>query len=144
MTSLGNSTDEKTTSVSLTITNLDLLDADEQREDLFEDLTETLTTLLITDFDHPKADVEAQLGHWYATVSPTYPDCDEPLDIQGAHLRDDGDAFAVARCTDECGWTGNAMFKLIDLDESVQADYESSVLGGTKTPTYHHYRDRDA
>lgn len=144
MTSPENPTDETTTSVSLAITDLDLPDADEQREDLLEDLTETLTTLLTTEFDQPKADVEARLGHWYATVSPTCPDCGEPLDIQGVHLGESEEAFAVARCTDECGWTGDAVFKLIDLDESVQADYESSILTGKKTPTYHTYHDREA
>jgi hypothetical protein len=138
------SSDESaTTSISLTISNLELPDAEDQRKALLANLEETLTTLLATDFDQPTAEVDARVGHHYATVSPTCPDCGEALDIRGIHLGDDTEAFAVARCSTACSWTGDAVFALIDLDESVAADYESSVFAGKIRPEYHCYSDRD-
>lgn len=138
------SNDESTTtSVSLTISNLDLPAAEDRRKAFLATLEETLTTLLATDVDQPTAEVNTRVGYHYATVSPTCPDCDEVLNIQGVHLGDGEDAFAVARCS-TCDWTGDAVFKLIDLDESVGADYESSVLGGKIRPEYHCYSDRDS
>ena len=132
-----------TTSVSLTISNLDLPDTDDRRKALIANLEETLTTLLASDFDQPTAEVDARMGHYYATVSPTCLDCGDALDIRGLHLGDDTEAFAVARCSSACGWTGDTVFKLIDLDESVAANYESSVLAGKIHPEYHCYSDRD-
>jgi hypothetical protein len=63
--------------------------------------------------------------------------------IQGVHLGDDEDAFALARCSDECDWTGDAVFKLVDLDKSIDVDYQSSVCARTVTPNYHSYYDRN-
>lgn len=137
-------TTDETTTVSITITDLDLPETDEERKAAIETLREDLRTLIATEFEQPTTEVDVQIGHWFASVSPTCPDCGEALDIQDIHLGDGEDAFAVARCTDTCGWAGDAVFKLIDLDNGVDGNYESSVHTRNKTPKYYPYCDRNS
>lgn len=144
MTSPEEATDETPSSITLTITDLDLPESEAERQALLEDLRKTLTEQLRTRFDQPAISIADCLGHQYATVGPTCPDCGEPLDLQDIHLGDGPDAFAVARCAAACGWTGDGVFKLIDLDRNVGEGYESAVLAGRVTPDYQPYRNRES
>ncbi len=143
MTPPNDSNDETPTSVSFTITGLDLSASDDQREVLRDVLEERLTSLLSTELDQPTAEVQSHCGYWYASVPPICPDCSGALEIQSIHLGDGRDAFALARCSDDCGWDGDAAFKLVDLDKRIDDDYQSSVCAGTSTPEYHAYCDRN-
>jgi len=52
-----------------------------------------------------------------STIEQICPVCASPLELQDIHLGADGDAYAWARCSaDTCGWTGDAIFALVDLD----------------------------
>lgn len=144
MTSPEEETDDTPSSITLTITDLDLPESEAERQALLEDLRKTLTEQLRTSLDQSALEVAGSIGHQYATVGPTCPNCGESLDLQGIHLGDGTDAFAVARCAAACGWTGDGVFKLIDLDRSVGEGYESAVLAGRVTPDYQPYRNRES
>lgn len=135
--------DTPTGSITLTITQLALPESDAERQALLGDLTETLTEHLRTKLDQPAVEITGCVGHQYAMVTPTCPDCGDSLDLTGVHLGDGSDAFAVARCAAECGWTGDGVFTLTDLDRHVGENYASAVLAGDATPDYRPYQHRD-
>jgi hypothetical protein len=116
MTFRQDSDNETPATVSLTITGLTVSSTNEQRIAFLSNLEDHVEKLLAVEFDQSTTNIEIQAGYQYATVCPTCPDCDEPLDFRDIHLGDSTDAFAFARCSDECGWTGDAVFKLVDLD----------------------------
>lgn len=143
MTSPEETTDDQTTdSITLTITDLDLPESDAERRALLDTLKQTLTEHLRTRLDQPAVEITACVGHQYAMVTPTCPDCGESLDLTGIHLGDGPDAYAVARCNAACGWTGDGVFTLTDLDRHVGERYASAVLAGDVTPDYQPYQQR--
>lgn len=83
------------------------------------------------------------LGDTYTSVSPICLACDSALTLNDIHLGEDADVYAVARCSADCGWTGDAVFKLVDLDRSVGHHYESEVLAGGVRSERQWYTDRD-
>lgn len=143
MTSTEETTDNSTTErITLTITDLELPENGVERRALLDTLRETLTEQLQSKFDQPTGEITACVGYQYASVSPTCPDCGESLELLDIHLGEDRDAYAVARCAATCGWTGDGVFTLTDLDRHVGESYESEVLSGDVTPDYQSYRQR--
>lgn len=54
-------------------------------------------------------------GHAYATIPAQCPVCDDRLELTGFTLDASNGGHATARC--ECGWSGDAIYRLIDLQE---------------------------
>lgn len=145
MTTSEETTDETVTnSITLTITGLELEASELQGRASIEELEAILTDHLHERLDQPDSEVQSCVGHQFATVSPNCPDCNNSLDIQDIYLGRGTDAFAVARCAGDCGWVGDAIFKLVDLDERVADGYTSSVIDGTVTPDYRPYYCRES
>ena len=125
MTSSTTSTDPRLT---LSITGRNLPINEDELESLLEHL-ETAATRLLAE-TNTDADIESWIGQFYATVEPICPACGNDLKLESIHLGTGGGAFAIAFCTADCGWSGDAKFRVIDLDRKVgETDFESVVAG---------------
>jgi hypothetical protein len=144
MTSPENTNDDASLArLTITVTNATLPEDEAEQQALCQSLETAVDTVLNETLGDSTPDSEAILGDTYTSVSPICPRCDTALTLDGIHLGEGADAYAVARCSANCGWTGDAVFKLVDLDRSVGDHDESEVLAGEITPNYHRYTDRD-
>ncbi len=90
--------------------------------------------------DADQGDVDVSTGYRYAQVPATCPLCSERLDLQSVHLNNENGAYASAKCSDEdCEWSGDAVYRIIDLEGGESNAIESSVLTGDITPSYDPY-----
>ena len=144
MTSPENTNDDASLArLTIAVTNATLPEDEAEQQALCESLKTAVSTILGETFSDSTADIEAILGDMYTSVSPICPRCDSALTLDGIHLGEGADAYAVARCTGDCGWTGDGVFKLVDLDRNVGDHYESEVLAGGIRPERQRYTDRD-
>jgi len=144
MTSPENTNDDASLArLTITVTNANLPEDEAEQQALCESLETAVGSVLNETLGDTTADIKAMLGYTYTSVSPICPACDRALTLNGIHLGEDADAYAVARCSADCGWAGDGVFKLVDLDRSVGGHYESEVLAGEITPDHHRYTDRD-
>ncbi|WP_435182153.1 hypothetical protein [Halorussus sp. AFM4] len=144
MTSPENTNDDASLArLTITITNANLPEDEAEQQALCESLETAVGSVLNETLGDATADIEAMLGHTYTSVSPICPVCDRALTLNGIHLGEGAGAYAVARCSADCGWTGDGVFKLVDLDRSVGDNYESEVLTGGIRPERQRYTDRD-
>lgn len=90
--------------------------------------------------DADLADIDVRTDYRYAKVPATCPLCSEQLDLQSIHLDTENGAFASAVCSSgQCGWSGDAVYRIIDLEGSESDAFESSVLTGDIMPNYRPY-----
>ena len=90
--------------------------------------------------DAEQDDIDISTGYRYAQVPATCPLCSERLDLQSVHLDTENGALASAVCSsDECDWSGDAVYRIIDLEGSESDAFESSVLTGDIAPDYLSY-----
>jgi hypothetical protein len=90
--------------------------------------------------DAEQDDIDISTGYRYAQVPATCPLCSKRLDLQSVHPDTENGALASAVCSsDECDWSGDAVYRIIDLEGSESDAFESSVLTGDITPSYHPY-----
>ena len=84
-----------------------------------------------------QGDIDVSTGYSYAQVPATCPLCSERLDLQSVHLDTENGALASAVCSsEECNWSGDAVYRIIDLEGSESDAFESSVLTGDIAPDY--------
>lgn len=84
-----------------------------------------------------QADIDVSTGYRYAHVPATCPLCSERLDLQSVHLDTENGALASAVCSsEECEWSGDAVYRIVDLEGSESDAFESSVLTGDIAPNY--------
>lgn len=87
-----------------------------------------------------QGDVDVSTGYRYAQVPAKCPLCSERLDVQSVHLDTENGALASAVCSsDQCDWSSDAVYRIIDLEGSESDAFESNVLTGDITPSYHPY-----
>jgi hypothetical protein len=87
------------------------------------------------DADH--SDIDVSTGYRYAQVPAACPLCSERLDLQSVHLDTENGALASAVCSsDQCDWSGDAVYRIIDLEGSENDAFESSILTGDIAPNY--------
>ena len=87
--------------------------------------------------DAEQDDIDISTGYRYAQVPATCPFCSERLDLQSVHLDTENGALASAVCSsDLCNWSGDAVYRIIDLEGSESDAFESSVLTGDIAPDY--------
>ena len=144
MTSPENTNDNASLArLTITVTNTNLPEDEAEQQALCQSLETAVGSVLNETLGDTTADIKAILGDTYTSVSSSCPGCDSALTLNGIHLGENADAYAVARCSADCGWTGDGVFKLVDLDRNVGDHYESEVLAGGIRPEYHRYTDRD-
>jgi hypothetical protein len=85
-------------------------------------------------------DITVATGYRYAQVPADCPLCSERLDLLNVHLDEENGAYAHASCSSEdCGWSGDAVYRIVDLEGSETDVIESSVLTGDIPPSYSPY-----
>ncbi|WP_128478931.1 hypothetical protein [Halorussus pelagicus] len=144
MTSPENTNDDASLArLTIAVTNANLPDDEAKQQALCESLETAVGTVLNETLGDATEDIEAMLGHTYTSVRPICPACDSALTLDGIHLGEGADAYAVAGCSADCGWTGDGVFTLVDLDRSVGDHSESEVLASGIRPERQRYTDRD-
>lgn len=101
--------------VSLLIEQPDLPDDDQQRDALLDDL-ETAVETVLADHGLNADHLRTFGGHTYASIETDCPQCGDRLKLIEPTLGPNNGAFATASC--ECGWRGDAIYRLIDLHET--------------------------
>ncbi|UPV77234.1 hypothetical protein M0R89_22965 (plasmid) [Halorussus limi] len=144
MTSPENTNDDASLArLTIAVTNTNLPEDEAEQQALCESLETAVGTVPNETLSDATTDIQVMLGDTYTSVSPICPACDSALTLNGIHLREGANAYAVARCSADCGWTGDGVYKLVDLDRSVGDHYESEVLAGEIRPERQRYTDRD-
>lgn len=111
--------------VSILLQQLDLPTAEPNREELLNDL-ELAVEAVLAEHGLAADRVKTIGGHTYASIDADCPECRERLRVIEPFLDASNGAFATASC--DCGWRGEAVYRLIDLREpqSEHADDASS------------------
>lgn len=101
--------------VTLLIRQPNLPNGDPQRTTILTDLETAVEDVLAT---HGLEAGQVQLfgGHTYSMIDPNCPECREPLKLIEPRLGPENCAYGTASC--ECGWRGDAIYRLIDLHET--------------------------
>ncbi|QLH83835.1 hypothetical protein [Halosimplex pelagicum] len=112
---------------TLLIQQLGLPEDDDHRDALLEDL-ETAVKTVLADHGLDADRVKAIGGHTYTSISPDCPECGDRLRLIEPTLGPNNGAFATASC--ECGWRGDANYRLIDLEDThLQASDDEDAAG---------------
>jgi len=101
--------------VSLFIEQPDLPDDEQQREALLDDV-ETAVEAVLADHGLNANQLRTVDGHTYASIETDCPRCGDQLKLIEPRLEYTNGASARATC--ECGWRGDAVYRLIDLHET--------------------------
>lgn len=127
--------------LTITVASVALPVDDQERQAVLNELDEYVNEWLV---DHREVDLNAEIsvtmGHQYSQVSAVCPRCGEALEVHGIHTDNENGAFAVAVCSGEdCDWSGEAIYRIIDLEGSEGEAYESAVQAGDVIPSYFPY-----
>ena len=128
--------------LSITIGRADLPVDEAVRHGLLDDFGSQIRDLLVECHggEVDQNDITIATGYRYAQVPADCPLCGERLDLLSVHLDDENSAYASAMCPDEdCEWSGDAVYRIVDLEGSETDTFESSVLTDDITPSYYPY-----
>ncbi|PGF14545.1 hypothetical protein CP556_20800 [Natrinema sp. CBA1119] len=128
--------------LTITVDGVDLPVDEDVRQVLLENLRTEFRDLLVKNHgvEVDQDDVTVATGYRYVQVAAECPLCGERLDLLSVHLDNENGAYASARCSDEdCEWSGDAVYRIIDLEGGESNAIESSVLTGDITPSYDPY-----
>lgn len=109
--------------LSILISELDLPTDEAERDRLLEELQTAIETVLGNYGRDPNRSKTID-GHAYSAIEDECPECRKDLKLIGAALDSSNGASARASC--ECGWSGEAIYRLIDLYESRSSDEAES------------------
>lgn len=105
------------------------LPTDETERDLFLKDLESALKAVLTEHNLDADRLRAIAGHSYSAIDDRCPVCGNKLKLIEPALDPQNGAHARASC--ECGWSGEAVYRLIDLHESTSGgDDHSSVDNG--------------
>jgi hypothetical protein len=118
--------------ISLLIDQLDLPDDDQRRDALLNDV-EAAVEAVLADHGLDTDYLRTVDGHTYASIETDCPLCGDRLKLIEPRLEYTNGVSARATC--ECGWRGDAIYRLIDLherqsptsDDDVTHDSEATV-----------------
>ncbi|WP_408960759.1 hypothetical protein [Natrinema sp. 74] len=135
---------DQTTAYRLTITvdGVELPVDEEMRHALLNDLSAVVRARFKErhGVQVDQDDITVATGYRYAQVSAECPLCSEELDLLSVYLNTGNGAYASARCSsDHCEWSGDAIYRIVDLEDSESNVVESSVLTDDITPNYAPY-----
>lgn len=128
--------------LTITVDGADLPVDEETRHVLLGDLRAAIRDRLVDchGVEVDQDDITIATGYRYAQVPAECPLCSEQLDLLSVHLNNENGAYASAGCSDEdCEWSGDAVYRIIDLEGGESNAIESSVLTGDITPSYDPY-----
>lgn len=127
--------------VTITIEDATLPVVEDDREFILDVLTEVIAEILREHHDVGSSAVGWQLGHQYTQVDLTCPSCGEQLERLSIHMDDGNGAYASVTCPDDgCTWSGDAVYRIIDLEESVGEGWTSAISSGLIVPEYCSYK----
>lgn len=109
--------------LSICINRPGMPDDEERRENLLHDV-EMAVEAVLNEYDLDPTFQKTIDGHVYASVEDDCPVCGERLQLIEPTLDSSNGAFATASC--ECGWYGEAVYRLIDLHE-IQSGFEDDA-----------------
>lgn len=129
------------TRLTISVATIDLPIDDQDRQAVLDELGDHVGSWLDEHSDvESDASISVTTGQQYSQVSAVCPRCGEPLEVHGIHMDDENGAFAVAVCNGtNCDWSGDAVYRIIDLEGSEGDAYESAVGAGDVIPSYHQY-----
>lgn len=116
--------------------------ADECCESLLPDL-EAVAEIVLDEYDLDPTLIKVYDGHTYASISADCPQCGSQLQLFESELDTSNGAYAVAKC--ECGWHGEAVYRLIDLYEhnnttqKIPLGHNTSIKQYDIQPQYYPY-----
>ena len=128
--------------LTITVDGVELPVHEEMRHALLGDLRAAIQDRLVErhGVEVDQDDITVATGYRYAQVPAECPLCSERLDLLSVHLDTENGAYASAMCSsDHCEWSGDAVYRIIDLEGSESNAVESSVLTGDITPSYSPY-----
>lgn len=128
--------------LTITVNGVELPVDEEMRHALLDDLRVAVRNRLgeRDGVEVDQADITVATGYRYVQVPAECPLCSERLDLLSVHLNNGNGAYASARCSsDHCEWSGDAVYRIVDLEGSENNAVESSVLTGDITPNYAPY-----
>lgn len=111
----------------------------DRRVEVLEAITGEFDELLTQEFGTSPDRVMGRTGHRYATIPAVCPNCGTGLGFSTPLLDTANGALAVATCRGSCGWTGSAVYRLIDLIGDQEKPVGSVVAGGDLQPAYQPY-----
>ena len=95
-----------------------------EREQFLDDL-ETAVEAVLAEHDFDAERLRAIGGHSYSAIDDRCPVCGDDLKLIEPSLDPHNGAHARATC--ECGWSGEAVYRLIDLHESTAGSGDHSA-----------------
>ncbi len=98
---------------------------DETDRDQFLDDLETALEAVLTEHDLEADRLRAIGGHSYSAIDDRCPACEDDLKLIDPALDPHNGAYARASC--DCGWSGEAVYRLIDLHEPTSGSDESET-----------------
>lgn len=101
--------------VSISIRDPGLPADGETREKLLHEL-ELAVAVVLDEYGLDDESITVVGGHIYASIDANCPQCDNPLEIIEPMLDATNGGSGSASCK-ECGWHGDAIYRLIDLHE---------------------------
>jgi hypothetical protein len=113
--------------LTIMVRDCNLPDDESEKSQILEDVREALSDVL-TEYDVEEEDeLVMHDGDIYAqtNVHLHCPDCRDPLKLREFRLGPENGADAVASCS--CGWSGRAVYRLIDLEEETEDGSEDEI-----------------
>lgn len=101
--------------VTISIRNPELPADEEDRENLLHDL-ELAVAGVLDEHGLDEELIKVVAGFVYASIDANCPQCENPLEIIEPSFDATNGGFGSASCND-CGWHGDAIYRLIDLHE---------------------------
>ncbi|MFC6720234.1 hypothetical protein [Halobacteriaceae bacterium SHR40] len=117
--------------VSLLIDQPALPDDEPRRETLLADLEAAVEAVLADHGLHADA-LRTFGGHTYTSIDADCPQCGDRLPLIEPTLDASNGAVATAAC--ECGWRGDAIYRLIDFHETPSQATADGSLPDEETP----------
>ncbi|GAB7020281.1 hypothetical protein [Halostagnicola bangensis] len=106
---------------------------DEADHEQFLDDLETALEAVLTEHGLDADHLRAIGGHSYSAIDDRCPVCSSELKLIEPALDPYNGAHARASC--ECGWSGEAVYRLIDLHEPTSGSDERSVVDNAESGT---------
>lgn len=126
--------------VTITIKDAALPVDQDGREFILGTLTEVIAEILREQHHVGSSAVNWTIGHQYTQVEDACPSCGEKLDQLSIHMDEGNGAYASTTCpAGECSWSGDAVYRIIDLEEAAGEDWRSAVHLGKIEPEYYSY-----
>lgn len=136
--------------LTLMVEDCELPSDEQERERVLNELESVLANTL-PDYDESEETLRIFDGDFYAQTNMhvNCPDCRERLTLEEFRLGPENGAAALAYCS--CGWSGRAVYRLIDLHKDVDNDDDrdpidpySCVSEDNMLVTYTPYQDTDS